>query len=120
MLGRENREINKAFEIRSTDKDIMAEAFYDLLLASEVESVLDERDKLVNHEMVARLKLNRLELAPLPLTPANRDAIFEKFLEPAKMKPLVRRLVNAFEKADDKVLFMSFVEEFQSEKQSCL
>jgi len=44
-----------------------------------------------------------LELAPLPLTPANRAAIFESILEPATTKKFVRRLVSDFDRSNDKV-----------------
>lgn len=56
ILGRPNNEINAVFDIRATDKDLMAEAFYDMLLASEVESLLVMRDQLVNEEILKRLK----------------------------------------------------------------
>lgn len=75
ILGRANHEINKAFNIRTTDKDVMTQAYYDLILVSEVESVLDMRDQFVNEEMISRLKLTRLDIGALPLTPVNRAAI---------------------------------------------
>ena len=56
MLGRPHYEINRQFDIRSTERDLIEQALYDLHFAAEIENLFEVRNNLVNEDMVKRLK----------------------------------------------------------------
>ena len=56
MLGRPHYEINRQFEIRATERDLIEQALYDLHFAAEIENLFEVCNNLVNEDMVKRLK----------------------------------------------------------------